>query len=428
MKKLCFFLTLIALLSTVVGCTDEVWQPVVQEIPEEPEQELPSAYSYMEEGRMPILRNQGDTNTCWAFAALSALECSMDEDAVGPYSADHLIFHNPFGNSFVTGGSYVVTMGYLLSWEGPVGELEDPFDGESPEFLEETAHVQEIRQSQPKDYQRIKEFVYHYGGVETALYVDFQGSLSESPYYQKEFNSYCYQGTQPSNHDVVIIGWDDAYPAENFAGEVQEDGAFLCLNSWGEEFGNAGTFYVSYEDVHIGEYGITYSRIDNVGNYDRIFQSDLCGFTAQIGYGQEGAWFANAYTAEEDVTVRAAGFYATGENTEYEIYAVPKFLDERSFLEKYLVAKGKLKDEGFYTIDLQKPLAVDEGENFALAVRIITENAEYPVAVECQVPGLSENADISDGRGYLSLQGNLWEHVEETKEYNICLKAYADLR
>ena len=95
---------------------------------------------------------------------------------------------------------------------------------------------------------------------------------------------------------------------------------------------------------------------------------------------------------------------------------------------KRLIAVGELEDAGFYTIDFSEPVNVEAGDDFAMVVKIITENAEYPVAIECPVEGLSENADISDGRGYLSLQGNRWEHVEETKEYNICLKAYADLQ
>ena len=210
-------------------------------------------------------------------------------DAKGPYSTDHLIYQNTFENTFDAGGAYVVPAGYLLSWTGPVLESEDPSDGISTNDLKEVVHVQEIRESAPKDYEAIKRFVYLYGGVESALYVDFDTDLTESSYYNEEFNSFCYMGEEISNHDVVIVGWDDDYPAENFVGEVQNDGAFLCQNSWGESFGNEGTFYVSYEDVNIGGYGIVYSRVDEIDNYDKIFQSDLCGFTAQIWTARAGA-------------------------------------------------------------------------------------------------------------------------------------------
>ncbi|MBO5160466.1 MAG: peptidase [Lachnospiraceae bacterium] len=389
--------------------------------------ELPEAYNYIEENRMPLLKNQGDTNTCWAFASLSALESSMDEDAKESYSADHLIYHNPFNNSFEDGGSYVVTMAYLLSWNGPVRETEDPFDGESPEGLEPCVRVQEIRQSAPKDYEAIKRFIYLYGGVESALYVDFDESMLESSYYNKEFSSYCYQGDAVSNHDIVIIGWDDTYPAENFVGEVQNDGAFIALSSWGEEFGDRGTFYVSYEDVNIGGYGIVYSRIDTTDNYDKIYQADLCGFTAQIGYQQEECWFANVYTAEEAISLKAAGFYATGKNTEYTIYVVPEFTDASLLKYNRYICNGFLEDAGYYTIDFPEAVSIEAGNEFAIVVKIKTENAEYPVAIECPVEGLSEEIDITDGEGYLSLQGTRWEHIEETKNYNICLKGYADI-
>lgn len=390
--------------------------------------ELPEAYDYMEDGRMPVLRNQGETNTCWAFASLSALESSKDEDAKEMYSADHLIYHNPFLKNFEEGGSYMVTMAYLLSWSGPVREADDPFDGVSQEGQSPCVHVQEIRQSDFKDYETIKKLVYLYGGVESALYVDFDNYMEESAYYHEEFNSYCYQGDQVSNHDVVIVGWDDNYPAENFVGDVSEDGAFLCMNSWGENFGNMGTFYVSYEDVNIGGYGIAYSRVDSTDNYDLIYQSDLCGYTAQIGFGQEECWFANVYTARETINLKAAGFYATGKNTEYEIYVVEKFYGEQSLKLKKFVCNGFLEDMGYYTIDFPNEIAIEAGNEFAMIVKINTENAEYPVAIECPVDGLSENADIGDGKGYLSLQGNLWEHIEETKNFNICLKGYANLQ
>ena len=434
MKKL-LLLVLLCTVLLLTGCVKEQKEikktiSEITEIPEliplipKPERteekiNLPRSYNYIEENRMPVLRNQEGTNTCWAFAALSALESSKDEDVTGAYSADHLIYQNPFGGQFENGGSYVVTMAYLLSWKGPVPETADPFDGE---------YVQEVRQSEPKDYEAIKRFVYLYGGVESALYLDFNEYMTESACYNEETNSYCYLGEEQSNHDIVIVGWDDDYPAENFVGNVTSNGAFLCQNSWGENFGENGVFYVSYEDVNIGGYGVAYSRIDPVNNYDKIYQSDLCGYTAQIGYVQETAWFANVYQAETDISLKAAGFYATGRETEYEIYFVPVFQDEKSFDEKIFVCNGYLQDAGYYTIDFPEELHVEAGEAFSLVVKITTENAEYPVAVECPVAGLSEQADLTDGRGYLSFQGNRWEHVEATKNYNICLKAYADIQ
>lgn len=145
---------------------------------------------------------------------------------------------------------------------------------------------------------------------------------SDSRYYNKEQGAYCYIGTAKPNHDIVIIGWDDNYPKENFNLDLEGDGAFICANSWGGEFGDEGYFYVSYYDTNIGIHNILYSRVDNTDNYDKIYQSDLCGWVGQLGYGKENAYFANIYTAGEGEELAAAGFYATGQDTEYEVYTV----------------------------------------------------------------------------------------------------------
>lgn len=400
---------------------------ITEDVSEEEAVELPIKYEYTVQEGMPSVKNQEGSNTCWAFASLTALESSKSAEFQDKYSVDHLRLQNPFGREFEDGGSYVVPMAYLLSWNGPVPEEEDPFDGTSSEELEPVVHVQEIRISEPKDYDAIKRFVYLYGGVETALYLDFNEFMQSSACYNEETYAYCYQGEEISNHDVVIIGWDDTFPKENFHGDVTADGAFLCQNSWGTTFGNQGKFYVSYEDVNIGGYGVVYSGIESKENYDRIYQSDLCGFTAQIGYENEECWFANVYTPKEDVNLRAAGFYATGKNTAYQLYVVPEFQEVSSLKRPTLLCKGVLKDAGYYTIPFPKSVQVEAGKDFAVVVNIDTEGAEYPVAIECPVEGLSEKADLSDGRGYLSYQGIVWEHIEETKNYNICLKVYADL-
>lgn len=51
------------------------------------------------------------------------------------------------------------------------------------------------------------------------------------------------------NHQVSIVGWDDNYSKDNFNERPEMDGAFICLNSWGENWGQNGYFYVSYDTL-----------------------------------------------------------------------------------------------------------------------------------------------------------------------------------
>ena len=59
-------------------------------------------------------------------------------------------------------------------------------------------------------------------------------------------------------------------------------------------------------------------------------------------------------------------------------------------------------------------------------IRIKTPGSTKPIAIEYRANYATRNVDISDGEGYISYTGRSWEHVEESKECNICLKMYTD--
>ena len=124
---------------------------------------------------------------------------------------------------------------------GPVLEKDDPYgDRVSDSSLLPVVHVQEAQIIAPKNFDKIKEMVYKYGGVQSSLYTSMTNAAGTSKYYNKEKAAYCYIGEEKTNHDVVIIGWDDNYPKENFNANIESNGAFICQSSWGEDFGEKG--------------------------------------------------------------------------------------------------------------------------------------------------------------------------------------------
>lgn len=388
---------------------------------------LPERYDYRELGRLPSVGNQGGYGTCWAFSSLMAMETTLLPEERWDFSPDHMSRRNSFSMTQEEGGQYAMSMAYLLAWQGPVTEEEDPYgDGQSPEGLAPSKHVQEIRLLPSKDYQRVKEAVYQTGGVQSSLYTRLQSSDSTDPYYNKETLSYYYPGSEKANHNVVIIGWDDHYPKERFHHQPEGDGAFICLNSWGPEFGEQGCFYVSYFDTNIGDINVLYSGIEDPDGYTGIYQSDLCGWIGQIGYGGEEAYFTNHYQARREERLTAAGFYATMPNTSYEVYAVAGVRDAEDLKLEKVLASGKFQDAGYYTVRLSQEIALKEGEDFWVAVRIRTPEAIHPVAIEYQVQDGYGTVDLSDGEGYLSADGTQWVSAEETQECNLCLKAYTE--
>ena len=391
---------------------------------------LPESYDSRLFGRAPQVRDQGSFGTCWAFASLAALESSLLPQEEAEFSVDHMSLQNSFNLSQDQGGEYSMSMAYLLAWQGPVLESEDPYgDGLSPEGLSACKHVQEIQILPSKDYEAIKRAVYEKGGVQSSLYTDLTQLGQESRFYNADTNAYCYSGPEKANHDSVIVGWDDHFPKENFREMPEGDGAFLCMNSWGREFGDQGYFYVSYYDSNIGVCNISYTGIWPFDHYDQIYQTDLCGWMGQIGYGQETVWFANVYQAQSEEKLEAAGFYATMEDTSYEIYVADRLEGEGSkgLSEASLAASGQLRYSGFYTVPLEEGIQLTAGERFAVIVRITTPGAVHPAAIEYDGGSGVAHVDLSDGEGYLSSDGQSWERVEETMNCNLCLKAYTSL-
>lgn len=386
---------------------------------------LPEYFDLREQGKAPVVKDQGNLETCWAVAASSALESDILPDEHLIFSADHLSLQNPYLKGQEEGGAYVMTMAYLASWMGPVLEEDDPYgDGVTTEGLEPVRHIQEMQVIVEKDYDAVKTMVYKHGAVQSSFYMDMQNAQYSSVYYNEFDYAYCYNGEEEPNHDVLIIGWDDHYPKENFTAEVKNNGAFICQNSWGETFGDGGIFYVSYEDVLVGGYCIGYTGIESADNYDNIYQSDLCGWVGQLGYEKDSCYFANVYESQTDELAEAVGFYAVGKDTKYTIYKTEKFTRGLSLLSKEKIQSGKLKNPGYYTIPLKETIALEVGKKFALIIEIETPGEEFPVAAEYQADENTAMVVIDDGEGYISHNGIIWDRAETKYSCNVCLKVY----
>jgi C1A family cysteine protease len=392
---------------------------------------LPSKYDLREQGRVTPVKNQGNLGTCWAFATLTALESSLLPEEQQEFAEDHMTLCNSFSQEQNDGGDYTMSMAYLAAWQGPVLAEDDPYgDEQTDTSLTAVKHVQEMQVCESGDQQKIKEAVFKYGGVQTSIYSTLQISDATSSYYNSDTHAYCYQGSEKSNHDVVIIGWDDSYSRDNFSTPPQEDGAFICQNSWGTGFGENGVFYISYSDSNIGIHNVVYTKVEPVDNYDEIYQSDLCGWVGQMGYDRESIYGANVFTAKGAETLQAAGFYATGKDTSYDVYVVKNFEDTESLgrSNRIKVAEGQLDNAGYYTISFDQGVDVEAGERFAVMIYITTPDAVYPMAIEYAADELTQDVDISDGEGYISIRGSQWNRVEEDANSNLCIKAYSVTR
>ena len=147
---------------------------------------IPTRYDLRERGRVSRVRNQGSYGTCWSFAALGAMESVLLPEESCQFSVDHMTLNNGFNLTQKDGGEYTMGMAYLAAWKGPVFEVDDPYgDGETDESLTAVKHVQEMQVIDGKDYEKIKEAVFKYGGVQTSIYNALKSSQARSPYYNR---------------------------------------------------------------------------------------------------------------------------------------------------------------------------------------------------------------------------------------------------
>ena len=427
---------------------------------------LPTYYNLAEQGKKPKVRSQGNTGTCWAFSAVSAIESDLLPDREISLSADHMSLSNGFCTTQDDGGDYYMIMSYLSDWKGPVLEEEDPYgDGESPDGLKPALHVQEVRLLTGLSHNQVKRLILEHGAVQSSLCLDRERTDTDDyHYYNALTGAYFDPLIENVDHDVLILGWDDDYSRENFRIKPRSDGAWICQNTWGESFGEDGIFYVSYEDHNLlRQGGAAYARIEDADNYDHVYENDSLGWQGRQGYETEECWFAGAFTAEEEEELAAVGLYSTRPGTTCKVYVIPDFSEAKDLKVMAVYGEGADADKteesaqdtdtaeaddsrqdaeavpqpaaemtmdtaGFFTIDLGQSIPLKAGQRFAVAVWIETPMETNPVAVEMVKDKFTENVTLEGRQTWVSVDGKNWENTQKKYRTNVCLKAYTKHR
>ncbi len=109
--------------------------------------------------------------------------------------------------------------------------------------------VKSIQEKRLMDVEKVKSHVINNGAVHIYAYGDNKSSF-QWQHSNGKINCKRIMDNAEKGHAVVIIGWDDNYSKNNFNSNntPNSDGAWLILNSWGADWGNNGTAWVSYED------------------------------------------------------------------------------------------------------------------------------------------------------------------------------------
>ncbi|SFD01309.1 C1 family peptidase [Butyrivibrio sp. YAB3001] len=410
------------------------------------EENIPSKYDSRNvsgKNYITAVEDQGYSYLCWTYAALGAVESDilkhnpdisrseMDlsekhlayynmhkcEGSVGGYiDEDYREFVNADDeedawifdydtNYIATGGVADFCISLLTAWKGPVSEKEnDAFTsiyGEKKLFKDNSVipssaftseyHVQNVNEI-PANYANnmmIKQMIMEHGSV-TA------GINSDEKFWKNRHsaNYSCFDGEDipTANHEILIVGWDDDYSADNFSIKPPANGAWMCRNSWGTSTGIDGYFYLSYYDETIGNNNAAaYSsaRPGDDNYYDHNYQA--AGFITNMtstledsdnyitAFSESVNPYGMLYTACKDEKLEAIGLMSLETYSQYElkIFVNPVVEDGRVLFSDLKKADVEMKASaisgGYHTFELPEEITLSEGDTFFILVK--PENA-----------------------------------------------------
>lgn len=389
--------------------------------------DYPASFDQRSKDKMPPVEEQGCCADCWAFASISSLESTLLPKDKTVYSALQLNDQNGYPQGPCGGGNAFIATAFLARWAGPVTQKNYNGNGKDKQpqrNLEVKKHVQQVtflpKRSDPLDNKTVKFFVSKKAAVVVGM------AWEDELYNEKTFGFYNSEKVADLNHCVAICGWDDDYPAENFTQKPPGSGAFIIRNSWGDDWGDKGYFYISYYDASIAMEAC-FDNAEEPDNYLHNYQYDMLGKTGRIGFGETVAWGANIFTAVDDNPIKAVGFYTGDANVKYEIFIHTGVSTESPTTgTRVAEKKGSMTYPGYYTVKLDTPAAVKKGEKFAVVIRFENTIDKSPIAQEKLGKDSRKDASAPPGQSFAGLDGSEWIDLNAKKPSSIpCIKAFS---
>lgn len=172
-------------------------------------------------------------------------------------------------NRYSEAGTYYTSAAYFMSWLGAVNATDDVYDKlgkiSALRFSPNAYHIVDAIFVDIEDRNAIKDALVKYGALNLYVY----GANSRDGSYNDSYKS-VYNSNHSGNHYVTLVGWDDTFSKYNFTKTAPGNGAWICKNSWGTDWGLDGYFYLSYFDKSLEDSDAVGFVIKNNERYEKL--------------------------------------------------------------------------------------------------------------------------------------------------------------
>ncbi len=384
---------------------------------------LPSSYNSNNLGYVTSVKNQNPYGSCWAHAAMASVESYMIKHNVpvgtgaaattslnlsetqhcffnytSAYDAENMLSGDkstPQDGCLDQGGNGEMSAYTLQRWTGSASESTSALayskastvasSGLNSQYAYQynVSHVQNSEWIPATDIEGVKRAIMEYGAGNISYY---ESGSAYTYICTIDTSSQSSSSHKWANHAITLVGWDDSIAASRFSpNKPSSSGAWICKNSWGTSQFSQGYCYISYEDTSVLEGYIYFYDAEPIDNYDHNYQYDGSCNVVTFGKGWNSSintctgfanntQVANVFTAKGSEMLKAIAYCNWDEGLSYtvQVYKNPTTGNPSSGT-LMSTKSGTLTYSGYYTIPLDTPVMLSQGDTFSV---VITQSVE----------------------------------------------------
>ncbi len=346
---------------------------------------LPSSYDSRDYGYVTPVKDQLDGGNCWVFSGLATLEASIKKATGLEYDFSEENAKNimsefslwGLGTEVNEGGNMRMFMAYLASGFGPILDESDEYDDYSSlsPIFPAVLQIQDIitlpNRQNFNDNALIKKTIMDCGAVSVSLKWDDGG------------------------HAISLIGWDDDYYSYDVFGNYAK-GAWIFKNSWGNDWGDNGFGYLTYDYEIYNVYSFIFNQSKG---FTHVYQYDFAGVTDYLKFNYNNLYYKNIFTSTESELLSAVSTYFYDETT----YMISVYLNNTLVLTQ----NGK-SVAGYHTIILSREISLNPGDKFTVEIKV-SNNGVNTIPLS-QSENLNQ-ATFNEGCSFISFDGSTWNDL-----------------